>query len=178
MAFRKGKMKRIGILIIAIAIFLPLASGLSAGLAEGNKRFAISFDPLPLALTAVHLSFQVAFSDVISIPIYYTFISRLFVDDPNFQIFTIGARIFPWKKVHSGFYIGPLVSYNAAAWTWNARRGAFGFGLELGGMLDLGESFFVDLGLGLVRYIIPWEGWIGAFYHSLPAFNFGLGYKF
>jgi hypothetical protein len=174
-------MKRIFILILAAMLFFSLTLGLSAGLSEGSKRFALEIDPLPLVFTVVHASFHIALSNVVSIPIYYSGFFGSIMEDFRLHIFSLGLRFYPAEKVHSGFYIFSLVTCVLARENYYYHIGnwekAFGYGLELGYVFDIGKSAFFDIGFGLVRYIYPKQD----FYDELailPAFNCGFGVKF
>jgi len=165
-------MKRILVLACMVMLFLSFSSGLFA-LAEGNDRFAVEIDPLLVFFKILHASVHVAVSDVISIPVFYT--GCQLYEDISMHSFSAGVRIYPAAKVHSGFYIGPFLNYNRMA-NASEKKGFFGYGLELGGMISIGSSFFFDLGAGVVRY--DTSGTSIDIPVILPVFNMGFGVKF
>jgi len=165
-------MQRIPVCVFLVMLFCAVSSGLFA-LEEGYDRFAVSIDPLPVFWGVLHLSFHIAVSDVISIPFFYT---GCFPSDVNeyfsMQSFSVGARIYPAGKMHRGFYIGPFLNLNKMN-NDMSKDVVFGYGLELGGMISIGRSFFIDLGAGLVRY-----NSLDADFAILPVVNMSFGYKF
>ncbi|MDR2735044.1 MAG: hypothetical protein LBC99_10505 [Spirochaetota bacterium] len=170
-------MRRILILAVLVLLSFPFSSGLFA-LAEGSDRFAVSLDPIPVFFSVFHLSFQVAVSDMISIPVFYTgcFFPSLEEYHIGMQSVSVGMRLYPTKTVHRGFYIGPFLNCNRVS-NGTVKGSLFGYGIESGAMVDMGSGFFIDLGMGLVRYNTKPGFDNGVFTIVMPVFNMGFGYK-
>ena len=139
--------------------------------------FAASINPLVPFFGLWHVSAHVGLGDTISIPIFYTRVGEFFSTGVSMNSVSVGARVYPSKTVHNGFYIGPFLNLTTMSKKDQENSSAFGIGAEIGSMISVGESFFFDIGAGLVRYKIS-ASFADDIPLVLPVFNMLFGYKF
>lgn len=141
--------------------------------AEVIDFFAGYVDPFPSAFGISHVSLQAGLNDSFALTGYGT--SGGFFDNIRILSVSVGLRYYPATVARNGLYIGPFLNYTQVSeesalvdYTMSSRRasarivsvgytetsGFFGYGVELGAVIDVGEPFFIDLGAGLMRYSI------------------------
>jgi len=156
--------------------------------------FAGFVEPFPSAFGISHLSLLAGLNDTFALTGYGT--SGDLFDKISILSVSVGLRYYPAKIARKGFYIGPFLNYTQVSeesalvdYTMTSRRatarimsvgyietnGFFGYGVECGTMIALGDPFFIDLGVGLMRYsIAPVTG----FPTVIPVCNALFGAKF
>jgi len=161
--------------LVLAMLLLSVSAGLFA-IEDHNDRFAVSADPLMAFFGYVHASFQFTVSNVFAIPVFYIGMFPLndYDDSTKMHSLSVGARFYPAKKVYSGFYIGPLVNFSRTDYVGSTMQSLFGFGMEAGWMINVGDPFFIDLGAGVIRYVAK------SYYYSsrfFPVINMSFGYR-
>ncbi|MDR2735043.1 MAG: hypothetical protein LBC99_10500 [Spirochaetota bacterium] len=195
-------MKRLLAVMIVLLLIFPIAVSADEAppwffvkVTDIAYSLAGAVDPILAAYGILHSSMQFGLSESCALTGHMT--TSDFYNDISVMSVGVGARFYPAKIVRNGFYMGSFLSYTQVSEDYPLadysafprkvfprKLGAgyietsrfFGYGIELGAMIEVRELFFIDLGIGLMRYAIQ-ELWTG-FPAVVPVCNALFGAKF